>query len=44
MADAAATDGYAAFDLLATLVALVRADGKVLHANAARIYGFPERP
>jgi two-component system nitrogen regulation sensor histidine kinase GlnL len=28
-------DAYAAFDLLATMVALVRPDGQVLHANAA---------
>ena len=43
---AVATEGgYAAFDLLATLVALVRPDGNVLHANASfeNLLGVPRR-
>jgi two-component system nitrogen regulation sensor histidine kinase GlnL len=45
VAGAVATDGYAAFDLLATLVALVRPDGNVLHANASfeNLLGVPRR-
>jgi two-component system, NtrC family, nitrogen regulation sensor histidine kinase GlnL len=41
----AAADALAAFDLLATLVAVVSADGRVLHANASfeNLLGVPRR-
>jgi two-component system nitrogen regulation sensor histidine kinase GlnL len=40
-----AAAGFAAFDMLATLVAVVRPDGRVLHANASfeSLLGVPRR-
>ncbi|MES2958624.1 MAG: nitrogen regulation protein NR(II) [Pseudomonadota bacterium] len=42
---AEATDSLAAFDMLATMVAVVRSDGMCLHANAAfeNLLGVPRR-
>jgi len=44
-AAAKAASGFAAFDLLATLVAVVSPDGRVLHANASfeNLLGVPRR-
>jgi two-component system, NtrC family, nitrogen regulation sensor histidine kinase GlnL len=43
--EGALVDSLAAFDLLATMVAVVRADGRCLHANAAfeNLLGVPRR-
>jgi two-component system, NtrC family, nitrogen regulation sensor histidine kinase GlnL len=43
--ESAATGPYAAYDLLATLVAVVQPDGRVLHANATfeNLLGVPRR-